>query len=356
MYANAMTAPAATPGRHRRARVADGRPAVHAGQHHDHRQPARPRDQRQRLLPGQRRSNRRSYTRNGQFKVDRDGFIVNDQGSKLMGYPADAPGTIMPGAAGPLQLPTGGIDPAATTTITMEINLDARAGRDAARRRRRRSTSPTRRPTTTRPRVTVFDAKGQDVALTYYFQKAATDTWNVYATANGTPIGDRRRQPGAVDDDHLPGQRRHADRAGRPGRDRHPVVDQRRRRGHAADHRHRARRLRRDAVRLAASASPTWRRTATPPGQLIGVQVENNGNVMARYSNGQTQARRARSRWRRFRNPQGLQPLGGNAWGADLRLGRPARRRRPATATSASLQAGRARGIERRPDRPSWST
>ena len=34
----------------------------------------------------------------------------------------------------------------------------------------------------------MYDAKGQDVALTYYFQKAATDTWNVYVTANGTPI------------------------------------------------------------------------------------------------------------------------------------------------------------------------
>ena len=28
--------------------------------------------------------------------------------------------------------------------------------------------------------LTVYDAKGQDVALTYYFQKAATDTWNVF--------------------------------------------------------------------------------------------------------------------------------------------------------------------------------
>ena len=25
--------------------------------------------------------------------------------------------------------------------------------------------------------MTVYDAKGQDIALTYYFQKAATDTW-----------------------------------------------------------------------------------------------------------------------------------------------------------------------------------
>ena len=34
------------------------------------------------------------YSRNGQFKVDRSGFIVNDQGMRLMGYPADATGAI----------------------------------------------------------------------------------------------------------------------------------------------------------------------------------------------------------------------------------------------------------------------
>ena len=40
-----------------------------------------------------------TYSRNGQFKVDNAGFIVNNQGSKLMGYPADATGTIIPGTA-----------------------------------------------------------------------------------------------------------------------------------------------------------------------------------------------------------------------------------------------------------------
>jgi flagellar hook protein FlgE len=89
-----------------------------------------------------------SYTRNGQFKVDRDGFIVNNQQQRLMGYPADATGVIIPGAAGPLQMPTGGITPKVTTTIGMEMNLDARAGVTLPAPARR-STSPTRRPTTT---------------------------------------------------------------------------------------------------------------------------------------------------------------------------------------------------------------
>jgi len=49
-------------------------------------------------------SNQIQYTRNGQFKVSSTGSIVNDQGNKLMGYPADASGNIVQGAAKPLQL------------------------------------------------------------------------------------------------------------------------------------------------------------------------------------------------------------------------------------------------------------
>ena len=71
-------------------------------------------------------SNQIEYTRNGQFKVSADGNIVNDQNNKLLGFAADDQGNIMAGAAVPLQLPTGGINPKATTTSTIEFNLDAR--------------------------------------------------------------------------------------------------------------------------------------------------------------------------------------------------------------------------------------
>ena len=49
--------------------------------------------------------------------------------------------------------------------------------------------------------LTVYDDKGQDVAMTFYFQKAANDPWNVYATANGSTIGGVRRRAAA---DHQP--------------------------------------------------------------------------------------------------------------------------------------------------------
>ena len=34
------------------------------------------------------------YTRNGQFKVDREGYIVNNETLRLVGYPADATGVV----------------------------------------------------------------------------------------------------------------------------------------------------------------------------------------------------------------------------------------------------------------------
>jgi flagellar hook protein FlgE len=87
------------------------------------------------------------FSRNGQFKIDRDGYIVNNELQKLLGYPASAAGVIQPGAA-------------------VRCNCRPRA---STRRSRRRSTwsststrawQPPRRPcprpstTPTRPRTT----------------------------------------------------------------------------------------------------------------------------------------------------------------------------------------------------------
>jgi flagellar hook protein FlgE len=261
-----------------------------------------------------------SYTRNGQFKVDRDGFIVNDQLQQLMGYPADATGTIIPGAAGPLQMPTGGITPAVTTTIGMEMNLDARlavtlpgagAPIDFA--------DPSTYNNATSQ--TVYDAKGQGVALTYYFQKASTDTWNVYVAANGTPIATAGGNPAASTTITFPAN------GGVPtapvgpvtidipsvtnaaGAVTVPIT------GIALD------------VAKATQYGSQFGVTNLPQdgyaaGQLIGVQFEDNGVVTARYSNGQTKPA-GQIELASFRNPQGLQPLGGNSWARSFASGDP---------------------------------
>jgi flagellar hook protein FlgE len=253
-----------------------------------------------------------SYTRNGQFKTDTSGYIVNDQGQRLMGYPADATGTILPGTASPLQMPTAGLTPVVTSTISMEMNLDATgavtlpaAGAPIT------FTDPSTYNNATSQ--TVYDAKGQSVALTYYFQKASTDTWNVYVTANGTPISTNGAgQPTPSTTITFPTN------GGTPtapvgtvaidipsvtnsvGATTVPIT------GIALD------------VSGATQYGSAFGVTALDQngyaaGSLTGVSFEANGVITATYSNGQTKPA-GQVEMATFANPQGLEPVGGNSW------------------------------------------
>lgn len=66
------------------------------------------------------------YTRSGAFGVDRNGFVINPQNQRLTGYLADGAGNIT-GALGDVRLDTSDIAPRATTTVGMNINLNASA-------------------------------------------------------------------------------------------------------------------------------------------------------------------------------------------------------------------------------------
>lgn len=67
-----------------------------------------------------------TYARNGQFQLDKNGFIVNSQGHKLTGNPVNAvTGALMP--LGPLSISTAALAPLASTAVTVGLNVDARA-------------------------------------------------------------------------------------------------------------------------------------------------------------------------------------------------------------------------------------
>ena len=74
------------------------------------------------------------------------------------------------------------------------------------------------------------------------------------------------------------------------------------------------------------------------PGQLVGIQFENNGIVMARYSNGQSKPA-GQVELATFRNPQGLQPLGGNGWASSYTSGDPVMSA-PGEGNTGPVQAG----------------
>jgi flagellar hook protein FlgE len=279
------------------------------------------------------------YTRNGQFQADKDGYIANNAGLKLVGYPAAKDGTIQPGAAVPLQLPTGGVDPNPTSKVTIEMNLDARKATTLA--------SPVPTPqvdfsdATTyndATSVTVFDAKGQDVALTYYFQKSATDTWNVYATANGTSVNvDASGNPLPVTTIAFPPN------GGTPTAPLGTVAMTIPSTTNAAG----ATTLSIPGVALDVTGATQFGSTfgvtsmaqdGYTAGQLTSVSIEKSGIVMATYSNGQSKPA-GQLELATFRNPQGLSPLGGNLWARSYTSGDPTVGT-PGTGNIGQLQAG----------------
>jgi len=261
------------------------------------------------------------YSRNGQFQVNKDGFIVNNQGAQLLGYPADGQGVIQPGVAGPLQLPTAGIDPSATTEISMELNLDSRvaATLPATTPQVNFSDATTYNNATS---VTVYDAKGQDVALTYYFQKTTTDTWNVYVTANGTSVAvDGAGDPAPVTTINFPSN------GGTPTSPSTPISLDIPASTNAAG----AQTLAITGIQLDMTGATQYGATfgvtdlkqdGYAPGQLSGLSIEDSGIVMATYSNGQSKPA-GQIELSTFRNVQGLKPLGGNLWARTFESGDP---------------------------------
>ena len=265
------------------------------------------------------------YSRNGQFKVDRDGYIVNNDKLQLMGYPADGTGVIQPGLAKAIQLPTAGINPVETSKVKLEMNLDSRSAITAPVA----GTTPQINfddPTTynNATSMTVYDVKGQDVSVTYYFQKTANDQWNIFGTANGTPINGTPAEPlpltSAAIDFLADGSAPTVDLSALPvsltgsitnssGANIVTPLD--------------FTLSLKGATQYGSSFGVTdLSQDGYAPGQLASIAIEQDGIVMARYSNGQSKPA-GQLELANFRNPQGLQPLGGNAWASTHTSGDP---------------------------------
>jgi len=73
-------------------------------------------------------------------------------------------------------------------------------------------------------------------------------------------------------------------------------------------------------------------------GQLTSVSIEKSGIVMATYSNGQSKPA-GQIELATFRNPQGLNPLGGNLWARSFESGDPTVGT-PSSGNIGALQAG----------------
>ncbi|MAO12897.1 flagellar hook protein FlgE [Marinobacter sp.] len=65
------------------------------------------------------------YSRAGQFGIDKDGFVTNNQNMRVQGFTADNDGNLS-GIRGDLQIETDNLAPRRTTNLRSDLNLDSR--------------------------------------------------------------------------------------------------------------------------------------------------------------------------------------------------------------------------------------
>ena len=123
------------------------------------------------------------YTRNGQFRMDKDGFIVNAQGANLTGYSADTAGKILGGAPNPLQISQADISPKSTATTSAQFNLDAGAVAPGKPFSSIDATSYNNSNS-----MSVYDSLGRQHQVTLYYAKTSANNWAVYGSADGTEL------------------------------------------------------------------------------------------------------------------------------------------------------------------------
>lgn len=145
------------------------------------------------------------YSRNGQFQLDKNGFLVNNQGHIVSGYLPNAAGVIAAAAPVPLQINPADLAPKMTSIATVGANLDSRAlvPTTAAFN----PADPTSYNNSTS--LSIYDSLGGSHVGTMYFQRAAIApttsaaiipalaTTATVASSAGMAVGNTITLPGA---------------------------------------------------------------------------------------------------------------------------------------------------------------
>ncbi|MBK8323323.1 MAG: flagellar hook protein FlgE [Betaproteobacteria bacterium] len=264
------------------------------------------------------------YSRNGQFELDKDGYVVTMNGARLTGYPADALGNIAVGTPGDLRIDRGDLAPKVTTEAGVSMNLDSRKGVLPAGGFK--ADDPTTYHGSTS--MSVYDSLGNEHAVALYFVKTAANTWSVFAQSDGVAVGAGAAgalnfaTDGTIDTatTTLPFALSIATTNGSVT----PL-----------------------AVDLDFEGTTQYGSTTAvnelvqdgyASGKISGFNVGADGTILARYSNGKTLAQ-GQVALANFVNPQGLAPLGGNLWGETSASGQPLVGS-PGTGTMGALQGG----------------
>lgn len=130
-------------------------------------------------------SNVRYYTRDGQFRISRDGYMVNSGGLKLLGFKVDEKGKTVGTGLEEIRIQQQ-LPPKATNIINFlqptNLNADAPAPANPFN-----PTDPT--SYNYKYTITIYDSLGTPYQADTFFRKSSTgtNTWNIYIRADIDP-------------------------------------------------------------------------------------------------------------------------------------------------------------------------
>ncbi|WP_081192145.1 flagellar hook protein FlgE [Halomonas sp. BC1] len=268
------------------------------------------------------------YSRNGQLTMTAQGDLVNAQGAQIMGYPADEEGNVQVGGAPvPLNVPADDIPAQATSQMTIGMNLDAG---ESVIDRSSQSFDPSNPSSYSyATNATVYDSLGNPRNMTLYFTKVDEDAggsaWEVQAVLAGSS------EPVEVTKDGLS-----FDTSGRVIGDAEFEITF----GDLPGAEDLAFTIDLGSATQFANSSTVNSLTQDgyTSGALVGITIEDDGTVMRHYSNEQSLAA-GQIVLANFRNPEGLSPVGDNAWAATAASGQELVGA-PGTGLLGSLRAG----------------
>jgi flagellar hook protein FlgE len=264
-----------------------------------------------------------TYSRNGQFQLDKNGFLVNNQGNQVTGY-MPVNGVIVQAQLQPLQFSTADLTPVMSSNLTVGLNLDSRTALPVNAAFNPADPASYNSSTS----LSVYDSLGGSHVATLYFQRqsngavppAATNSWNAYLTVDGAAVAGATAVPPATQLAQL-----QFDALGKLVA---PVGG-----------------LVTSATLFPASVTVdpaqvlnfdfgqstqyggnfgvnSLSQDGYASGRLSGFTTSTDGVILGRYTNGQSRPL-GQIVLANFTSPQGLQPLGNNAWAETSASGQP---------------------------------
>ncbi|AMK77567.1 MULTISPECIES: flagellar hook protein FlgE [Methylomonas] len=281
-----------------------------------------------------------TYTRSGEFKLDKDGYLVNNQGKSLMVYKPNGTAVsdgFSTGVTQPVQINTLTGLPSATDTVSLAVNLNANETVPAVT-----PFDPTNNNSyNSQTSVTVYDSLGSPHILTTYYVKgtstASTTPWSVYhymaepatptarTSINAGTYGTAVAAPATTTTVPTPAVMTF-DSSGKlqsPASGRFALSDY--------------------TILPSTGAAPikvgtmdffgstqvqekfsvnTMTQNGLPAGRLTGIDIDDEGVIFARFSNGGSQTM-GKVALTRFANTNGLAKIGDTAWGQSANSGEP---------------------------------